>query len=445
MEILFNKEGTPLMGFSQTAFISTSGAPDSPAKIKGEDDTEKIDFDGYKIVPWLDQNDFPDVALKSIDKTGVLNTGLRFLRNVIIGQGVFPCNVTGYNPDGSEQLQVINDKELIKIVKGRMVRKYMEKSLRDYLKLGSSFVQVIPSLGKNKVHGLHTINGRHGRIGINKKNELALIVSAKWPEKPGEKSDYDIYHILNDYDPVADYQEKVKDGRYKNKFVFHLRDDWSNDDYYPKPIWWSAYLAGWVDVANQVPQFIKKANENQISWLWHVKIPYKYWDKRYKPEDYEDKEERQKLIQQDMDKIEETLTSTKNANKALFSHFSVNPQSGKPEDQWEIVALDNKYKEGDKLVTSAAANSELLFCLMINPNVLGAGMPGGTYAGNQGGSNIREAFLINVANAWIDRQNLMDPVEMMLEINGNENVEIRFLNTILTTLDTGAGTSKSLS
>ena len=35
-------------------------------------------------------------------------------------------------------------------------------------------------------------------------------------------------------------------------------------------------------------------------------------------------------------------------------------------------------------------------------------MPGGTYAGNQGGSNIREAFLVNIANAWIDRQNILD-------------------------------------
>ena len=33
---------------------------------------------------------------------------------------------------------------------------------------------------------------------------------------------------------------------------------------------------------------------------------------------------------------------------------------------------------------------------MVNPNVMGAGMPNGTYTGNQGGSNIREAYLINI-------------------------------------------------
>jgi hypothetical protein len=82
---------------------------------------------------------------------------------------------------------------------------------------------------------------------------------------------------------------------------------------------------------------------------------------------------------------------------------------------------------------------------MVNPNVLGAGMPGGTYAGNQGGSNIREAFLVNIANAWIDRQNILDPLELFIKLNGMPDCELRFRNTILTTLDTGAGTTHKLS
>ena len=81
---------------------------------------------------------------------------------------------------------------------------------------------------------------------------------------------------------------------------------------------------------------------------------------------------------------------------------------------------------------------------MVNPNVLGAGMPGGTYAGNQGGSNIREAFLVNIAMAWLDRQNLLDPIEAMLEFNGVKDIQLRFRNTILTTLDSGSVTTKNL-
>ena len=116
------------------------------------------------------------------------------------------------------------------------------------------------------------------------------------------------------------------------------------------------------------------------------------------------------------------------------------------EEEWKIMPLSNKYNAGqENLVTSAAANSEILFALMVNPNVLGAGMPGGTYAGNQGGSNIREAFLVNIANAWIDRQNILDPLALFIKLNGMSDCELRFRNTILTTLDTGAGTTHKLS
>ena len=52
---------------------------------------------------------------------------------------------------------------------------------------------------------------------------------------------------------------------------------------------------------------------------------------------------------------------------------------------------------------------------------------------------------MNLANAYIDRQNLLDPVNLYLEAHGVKDVELRFRNTILTTLDTGAGTQKTLS
>ena len=71
-------------------------------------------------------------------------------------------------------------------------------------------------------------------------------------------------------------------------------------------------------------------------------------------------------------------------------------------------------------------------------------MPGKTYGGSQGGSNIREGFLVNIANAWLDRQNFLDPLYIKLKQDGYKDVAIRYRNTILTTLDTGAGTKKNL-
>lgn len=446
-ELLFNSEGAPLMGFGKTFFMDTTGAPGDSLPVSKQ--TENVDdtstVGGYKFVNWGDGNNFPADAEDIIGKTGVLNTALKLNMKTIIGQGIFPCKVTGYDDKGNEQLEVVNDPELIKFVKSRMVRRYMEKSVRDVLKYGQAVPELISNEDGSQLVGINTIKAKHCRFTEAKNGEIKFcIVSGKFPDTPSDKKDYEIVAILDDYDPLADLERKRYGKQMAGKkYIYRLMDDWSDKDYYPLPDWWTAKRAGWIGIANKVPEFLLKAYENQITWLWHVKIPYAYWDKRYPKSEYKDETVRQAKIQEEMDEIEKELTDVKNANKAIFSMYEIG-RDGKPEEQWIIESLDNKYKEGDKLFTSAAANSEILFSLMINPNLLGAGMPGGTYAGNQGGSNIREAFLVNLALCWLDRQRLLDPIEAMLAYNGHDDVELRFRNTILTTLDSGSGTSKNL-
>lgn len=446
-DIVFNNAGVPLMGYSKKFFFSTTGAPAESLPISKQTDKveDSSNIGSYKFVNWGDGNNFPGEAADIIGKTGVLNTALKLNMKVIVGQGIFPCKVTGYDEKGNEQLEVLVDPELIKFIKSRKVRRYMEKALRDILKYGQAVPELIPNEDGSMIVGINTVKAKHTRFTEAKNGTIEnCIVSGKFPDTPSDKKDFEVIPVLDDYDPLEDLERR----RYAKqvggkKFIYRLVDDWSDEDYYPFPDWWTAYRAGWIAIANQVPTFLKKAYDNQITWLWHVKIPYAYWDKRYPKSEYKDDTKRQAKIQEEMDEIEKNLTSVENANKALFSMYEIG-RDGKPEEQWIIESLDNKYKEGDKLFTSAAANSEILFSLMINPNLLGAGMPGGTYAGNQGGSNIREAFLVNLALCWLDRQRLLDPIETMLAYNGHEDVELRFRQTILTTLDSGAGTDKNL-
>ena len=94
---------------------------------------------------------------------------------------------------------------------------------------------------------------------------------------------------------------------------------------------------------------------------------------------------------------------------------------------------------------SAAANSEILFSLMVNPSVLGAGMPGGPYSGNAGsGSDIREGLLVSMILSHIEKQSVLDPVEVMFEFNGLHDIELKYRNITLTTLDSGRNTQESL-
>ena len=224
-----------------------------------------------------------------------------------------------------------------------------------------------------------------------------------------------------------------------------IKNYFSNNDYYATPDWRSAQESGWIDIAHKIPKFLNKAYENAMSLMWHIQIPATYWEKQFPKTEYKNVEERKRMIQDYMDKFEKELTDTKNANKSLVTQYYID-ESGKKNGEWIISRLDSTIKAEERLSTSAAANSEILFSLMVNPSVLGAGMPGGPYSGNAGsGSDIREGLLVSMILSNIEKQAVLDPVELMLQFNGYKNIDLKYRNITLATLDSGRNTQESLS
>jgi hypothetical protein len=378
---------------------------------------------------------------------------LKYKLQLFMGQGIFPCKITGFDDQGNETIEVIRETGIVNFIRSRMVRRYLQNAFRDVLKYGMAFPELIFNEDGSKIAGINVINARHCRFAEAKNGAIdTMVVSEKFTDPSGlssstpSENEFRKLTVLDSYDPDADL-ERMRLGRKiagKN-FVYPIGNYFSNNDYYPTPDWLTAYNAGWFEISAKVPEFLKKVYINQITWLWHVKIPYAYWEKKYPTNEYRDKKAREALIQADMDTIEQNLTGTEGARKAIFTMFELNNQ-GKPEEQWIIEPLDNKYKSDQQMIESAVADSNILFSIGVNPTTMGAGLPGaGPYAGKTGGSDIRESFLINVALAWLDRQNVLDPLETMLSFNGVKDVELRFRNTILTTLDQGKGTQKVVS
>ncbi len=451
MEIIYNREGTPLMMQSSFLFADTISDKDAMENRRralfpyDKDHRDYIYVGDRRVVAWGPDNEFPYKAIRTVRDTTVLNTGLKFLWRLTIGQGIYPCTVDGYDDDGNEVLSPIEDEGVKDFVGSRMVRRYMEKVLRDYLKVGNGAVQFVPN-SSGKIIGLNPLNCLNYRFTEPDKDGYQdCIVAGSW-DQASPTTEWWSVPLLNDYDPVSQAEVMQFAGKVKYGFVYNVRDAWSNEDVYGEPIWWAAWVLGWIDIAHMIPMFLRKAYKNQTTWKWHVQIPYSYWDKKFPTADFSTTKEREEAINAYMDSIEKNLLGAENAEKPIFTSYAVNEYNGRIEEEWKITPLSNKYNAGqENLVTSSAANSEILFSLMVNPNVMGSQMPGGVYAGNQGGSNIREAFLVNIANAWIDRQNLLDPLELYLKMVYKSDVELRFRNTILTTLDTGAGTTKKLS
>jgi hypothetical protein len=75
--------------------------------------------------------------------------------------------------------------------------------------------------------------------------------------------------------------------------------------------------------------------------------------------------------------------------------------------------------DGKLLPDSGAANSEILFALMINPALMGAGNPGGkAYGDTSGGSNVRESFLVQIMIMEAERRLNASVFNVIKKFNG---------------------------
>ena len=148
-------------------------------------------------------------------------------------------------------------------------------------------------------------------------------------------------HVLTEYDPGMQAEGLELAGKMKDVFIFHVRDAWSNEYIDGEPVWWPAFVRGWVDISHLIPDFLKKAYKNQITWKWHVQIPYSYWDKKFPLHEFAGPDERKKAINMYMDRSEMNLCGVENAEKPLFSTHAVNEINGKIEEEWKEV---NRYE-----------------------------------------------------------------------------------------------------
>ena len=437
MEVIFNKKGTPLLFLGAVSYGSTV------KKVSvNEEIFERFSFRDVEYACWGGSNRYPEEALDVIGKTGVLSTGLNYKCRCCYGQGVLPVTLTGLDAQNREQYAPVNNPGLLNYLRGYTFRSYHTAAFRDLIKLGNCFPVFVFNADGSRIIRTEAVNARHCRISLDK-TKLLLFgeFDRRFPDDTAK-----VFPMLEEADPFTHLQVLKEQGRLKGGCVAfpRIRNYFSSNDYYALPDWDTAWKSGWLDIAHKIPTFLKKAYSNAMNLMWHIQIPDTYWEKKFPEESFESTADREKAINDYLDSFEEQLTSEENPAKTLTTGFSLN-ESGKAEEKWVIERLENEIKAEDRLSTSAAANSEILFSLMVNPSVLGAGMPGGPYAGNAGsGSDIREGLLVSLILNYIEKQQVLDPIELMLEYNGIHDVELVYRNIILTTLDKGKSTEEKL-
>lgn len=447
MEVLKNRKNLPLAIVGKTALVTVYD--DTSKKLK-KSATEKahdwFEYKNVKYVPWGDDNNWPERSEEIVGSIGVLNTGIDYRCRTCAGNGVVPVTLKGIDEKFREIYEPYSDLDVIQMLNSHWFRLHQFDALRDLFKLGNAFTTLVFNNANNKIVRVDTLNARHCRLSVNKDK---LLVYNDFANGGPDETAW-VLPMLDERDPLDDLMWRKDTGRLDGigAIAFpRMKNYFSNNDYYARPAWDAVKKAGWLDVYREVPKFLKTIYTNAMSLMWHVNVPYSYIEEKFREEKYASMtdEERNQEYNRWMDDIEKNLCSCENANKAFFTPYLDDAQ-GRGDGKWQITKLDSTASADEKLTTSVAANSEILFSLMINPSVLGAGMPGGAYAGNSGsGSDIREAFMVSVFLNYFERQLVLDPVESMLRFNGHKNIDIKYRNLLLSTLDTGHSSEEKIS
>lgn len=442
------KDGAAMLTSARAAVVirDANGDVYGGAANKQFTKPEKLDRNpGRPWARWGPNNNLPETFANYFENAGVLSAGIDIISRIAMGRDCIPVQVKNITLDGKEELEPVQDDDILDWLEENNIKTFAYETILDALKTGHTFSQLMSNKGRDRINRICRSDASICRLG--KYNESGRIdkmfMSYEWCSGRAVAKDNKYVKelpLLDRYNPYRDLLDDNGDLKsLPTEFVVTSNYPLFNRQYYCLPQWYS--VRRWVDIVMSVPQMKAEMFNNQMTIKYVIEIDDQYWRSRWKKWDSFTDEEVTKKRDQVLRGLDEWLSGNKNAYKSLITPTRTNVQNGDTIPLIRVTALDDKIKDGKLLPDSAAGNSEILFALMLNPALLGVDMPGGMYGGGKGGSNIREAFMVQILIREIEREFVTKPLNVIARVNGwkktYRRLSFRFPNQYLTTLDSG--------
>lgn len=419
------------------------------------------------IAPWGEDNRFPQNIVRDISTCGVAQSTLNWKSKSLWGAGLVYGSVVDIDKSGNEVFKVAKkgDFEMVdKFFLNNNIPRFYTEFNQDWVYFGNCFPELIFHKTKKEIAGIvHQESADCRYEQMNDKGKIETVYLSKlWgatkeqmaifdPNKTfqGVGADEKLVDINSPFIsklPCADMYfpmesvNKIHDSG-KKSFILPVNYPSPNKTYYQVAPWDGVRRSGWIEIAAKIPELIKTYYGKAFSIRYHIEIPEKYFAQRFgeaewKSMDIDKRKAAREAILQSMDKF---LSGSENAYKSFISYFEIDHVTHSEYSRIKITPIKNESTIDKDLLTSGTANSEIMFAMGVNPNILGAGKPGGVYSSNQGGSNIREGKLEHDSSISLERQLILEPLNFIKKFNKwPEDVEFRFKDTVLLTLDQGA-------
>jgi len=444
MSVIFLPENKVALLPASNAVVSFGGgAPNAqPTQPIVKDN---LVISSQEIIPWGSANDFPQKVLERGRRSTIIPTALKWQAN-LISQKVIPYLVDE-DDEGKEVLQKVRDPEILEFLNNRHFKRYVRETANDIFWFLNIFPELILSKNRQKITHIHPNEAAYSRFGQQNKNtgvsEFAYV-NANWQNAYASSEETIKIRLLDpyEYDLVNWTREKHSN---VFKFIYPSSYPTPGNTFYQLAHWDGIRTSGWLDVLEKVPALKKALFENQMTIKYHIQIPREYWKEEYKGEwEKATASERDTIRTNKMLEINRRLIGVENSGIAIATEFGVSAIDMKTIEGWKIDALPDKLKDGAYLADNMEATAHLLYALGIDPALFGFASK--EMGSRSGGSDKRESLLIYLSQIEPYRDVLYEPLNFVAEYNGWKKkyptLEFRSKQTILTTLDTGAGSKQ---
>lgn len=424
------------IGFSEATGAAFVYKNDSARASSPKDNTTVTSSN--KWVNWGDNNNLPEEMSKLIESCGVLSAGVESKVRISIGKGIEPFLLTDKTKDG-EILEPVFDDEIEEWLSVNDMYEYARMVMNGLIGYGWNPGQLVLRKKEQYIARVKAPDVVHCRL--EKMNDQGVIESLYMKDNWGSlgSSGKESRITLLDEGYELEELEQLKEGG-KREFAILHRYKRNGRLYYPTPLWYAAKK--WVDVAISIPEFKASLHKNQMHIKYIIHISEFYWKKQIPGWDSMTAEQKTKEMQDTYDRIDQSLVGAEKAGKSIISGTYVDPITKIETKGVEIEVLDDKFKDGKMLPDSSAANSEILFALMMNPSLMGLGQPGGPYANNAGGSNVRESYLTQMMMLEPERKQIVRLMNIISNFNKwKDRLQVERNFTISTVNGTTATTS----
>jgi hypothetical protein len=471
--------------FSKTP--STAGA--FPSSDKGTYLPIRQLQNQINIAYWGEDNRFPQNIEQQMAYCGVGKSALDWKARALWGAGIIPGKVIDYTDEGKTEvfqpLDVNKYKPVYDFIRNRSFHRFFLEFLQDWTWFFNCFPELILSKDCKSITGFvhqESCDSRYQKMDENGRIQNVWL-SKLWGMGSDQYARFDPKKairglVLNPNDPSIVPTQFVKQVRCVDMYdslasltsiakqesgkgpdelksaILPVNYPSPNKTYYQVPYWDGARLAGWVEIAIKIPSLIKILYSKAFSIKFHIEVPESYFERTYGFEAWHGKKEdeqqnaRKALLQQ----MDDFLSGDENAYKSFISFFDVDPVTKKEYGQIKINPIEDKVNLDKEMITSSMADTQILIAMQAHPTLFGAGTIG-TGTQRTGGSDIREAFLVYNAQLNLERNVFLEPLYLVRDFNREvggmseweDDIVFRVRDTVLTTLDTGAGTTKTVS